>query len=1277
MNTARTFALEELRDATNNWDATNILGDGGFAIVFLAVIAGEGRVAIKKIRSPANKKERTFLRSSMHAEREIIMKYKHQNICELIGSFVDEQNEDAPYCLIYELCENGNVLERIACRDHKKRQVPPLTADQRLFIALGTCRALEYLHCKAVPPIVHRDIKSANILLDANLCPKVADFGTVRQDKLGDNDTHIKTMMVVGTRCYMPLEYLTGGEISVKTDSYALGIVICELLTGLNPMAKPLGQLVECALEDENLATVLDAKTEWKDTEMAVELATIAIRCSAFRKDKRATAQDVLPVLERLYNPNYMPTQLAVGGTYYDPDTGILSQGADSDGDGEGVVEDMGEPLLSKQYLGVLPDAGAERTSRLNWRWVLPLIAAVVMAAVAVALLLRHHHDPTGCDGMSRTLIRNDCVAWKQVVHRSPWFATAKPPACQQLVHLTDPCSCTDVITCDGGRIVGVDLHSRNLTFNANKQNSLSHLSGLQTLVLGTYPNPTNKLVGPVPLWLGKLGSLTHLNLRFNQLSGPIDAVTGLKALTNLSLDGHWGDVQHQMQLSGTIDALSGLTALTFLDVGSNQFSGPVHAIRGLKALTHLSFWNNRLSGPIDAVKGLKALTFLDLNNNPKLNGPITAVAGLTRLNTLNLNSDDFSGVVPKGPIDWSELDDCHLGGNHFACPLPPGAKEHCGATCPGPCTGSSANLSSSDCFAWQSYVWPSAWFTTSNPPVCQEPAQLTDPCSCTGVITCNQSSGRIVGVDLRRQGLVFNADEDDSLSHLGGLQTLMLGQCCQLLHRNNLVGPVPSWLVKLSGSLTHLGLDSNQLSGPIDVVKELTALKYLGLGQNQISGPIDAVRGLTELKYLGLGVNPKLNGTIDAVASLTKLTARYGTLYLQGGNFTGKVPAGPLNWSRVDVCGLGGNHFRCPLPPGAREHCNAACLEPCTGSSTDLSTNDCFAWQTYVRPSAYFANAIPAACQEAAHFTDPCSCTDVITCDGGRIVGVDLHSRNLTFNANKHGSLSHLRGLQTLVLGTSHHGGTNAMVGPMPSWLGKLAPTLTHLSLLFNRLSGSIDVVKGLTKLVHLDLGGNNLTGSIDAVRELTDLAFLDIGGNHPGCFSGPIDPLRGLTKLTHLGAGGTGCRINGPIDAVRELKRLTLLSLTTNELSGQIDAVKGLTALTYLDLSRNELSGPIDAVKQLTALTHLSLNDNPKLNGTIDAVAGLTRLTSLWLEGDDFSGVVPKGPIDWSELDDCHLGGNHFACPLPPGAKEHCGATCPGPCTGRSSGLATADCE
>jgi hypothetical protein len=141
-------------------------------------------------------------------------------------------------------------------------------------------------------------------------------------------------------------EYQNGGEISVKTDSYAVGIVLCELLTGLNPMSQPLSYLVEGALEDEKLASILDKNAVW-DLDIAWQLADIAIRCSQGRKEKRSTAQDVLPELERLRNPNYMPT-LAVGGTYYHPDTGLLTQhGDDSDSDDEGLS--AGQPAALTQ----------------------------------------------------------------------------------------------------------------------------------------------------------------------------------------------------------------------------------------------------------------------------------------------------------------------------------------------------------------------------------------------------------------------------------------------------------------------------------------------------------------------------------------------------------------------------------------------------------------------------------------------------------------------------------------------------------------------------------------------------------------------------------------------------------------------------------------------------------------------------------------------------------------------------------------------------------------
>jgi hypothetical protein len=147
---AKSFPLSELTDATSNWSASAILGKGGFAVVFLGVLRIEGRVAIKRVQMPKDEKERKFVEVSTKGEMETMYNYNHENICELLGTYLDAQKPDV-YCLVYELCENGSLLERLECRDHKNNPVPALTAEQRLLIALGTCRALEYLHVYALP----------------------------------------------------------------------------------------------------------------------------------------------------------------------------------------------------------------------------------------------------------------------------------------------------------------------------------------------------------------------------------------------------------------------------------------------------------------------------------------------------------------------------------------------------------------------------------------------------------------------------------------------------------------------------------------------------------------------------------------------------------------------------------------------------------------------------------------------------------------------------------------------------------------------------------------------------------------------------------------------------------------------------------------------------------------------------------------------------------------------------------------------------------------------
>jgi Leucine-rich repeat (LRR) protein len=518
------------------------------------------------------------------------------------------------------------------------------------------------------------------------------------------------------------------------------------------------------------------------------------------------------------------------------------------------------------------------------------------------------------------------------------------------------------------------------------------------------------------------------------------------------------------------------------------------------------------------------------------------------------------------------------------------------------------------------------------------------------------------VGVDLSNRELTLTASADDSLTEFDGLQHLVLGAVagdgsCNtpsdtgVPATNKLVGLLPSWLEKLSGSLLSLALECNAFTGSIDTISQLKLLTYLGLesnhlngsitavallpeltyfnannnrlsgaivavahltkltyldlgGGNDFDGHIDAVRQLTSLNFLGLNGNSKLNGPIDAIVNFTELNG----LRIEDCGFDGRVPAEGIYWNRFTRpgtgtgCNIAGNQFSCPLPLGAIVDCTAATCGECVGSSEGLAARDCTVWQSNARNSHFFTEAQPPACQDSKYLEDPCSCTGVITCASGRLVGVNLSSRGLTLNASANYGLSRLDGLQNLTLDS------NSLVGPLPSWLGQLAGSLKALHLGNNQLTGQLNpTVHQLMALTYLHLGNNQLTGQIRA-----------------NC------------------AG------------------LTYLNLGQNRLDGPIDAVKGLTALVGLDLDGNQLSGPIDAIEGLKMLTSLYLNNNPKLTGSIDAVADLTELTRLHLANDAFSGMVPFGPINLSKISDCHLQGNHFRCPLPPGAATSCAATC-----------------
>eukprot|EP00935_MAST-01C_sp_MAST-1C-sp1_P000817 g817.t1 len=862
------FPLAALRAATDSWDTNNVLGEGGFATVFVGKLSGLGKVAIKKCRIPDSPFEQEFARKSLRAELKTMAHYKHENLVELLGAFVDAQHVEAPYILVYELCENGCLLERLACRNHKQLAVPALSEEQRLMVALGIARALEYLHVKAMPSIIHRDVKSPNILLDGSMTAKLADFGTVRQDELDGNSTHIKTENVIGTRCYMPPEYQSGGQVSVKIDAFALGIVICELLTGINPTEQPLREVIAEALGAGELDTALDSKILWTSS-LAAALAKIAMSLTTAIKTQRAMVSAVLPDLERLRNPNYMPT-LAVGASYYDPETGQLvtegGQRKEVDEEADATVT-LDTPLLSKQDLQTSNTAGHNR-SRL--RPILLMIAVATVVVVVVVIIVASHHfhqrSATGCVGTSKSLSITDCTAWRQI-QRSKWFTEAVPPACNQFQHSADPCACAGVIGCDttSGRIVSVDLSDRNLAFRASDDDSLGLLNGLRNLTL-----TGNSLTGPLPQWVQKFNSLELLSFYNNRLSGPIDIVSQLTALTYLSL----GLNPH---INGTIGAVAHLTQLTDLHLYETQVSGPINAVAGLTKLTYLNMRSTRLSGPIDAVAKLRLLTYLDLDHNRHV-GSIDAVkklASLTELhlaeNLLNTTLASLSKLSSLTVLDladnrlWGQFD--HVSAlTHLTSLSVRGHDNHL--------TGSLHSVS-----ALTKLVHLDVYGN-------QLPGTLHAVSALLNLKYLNLGSNAVLSGDLA------------PLSELSGLTLLDLLHCnltgtiapvstLPLLNQLYLSGNRFSGgidVVKSLTDLTSLDLSVNNLGGPIDAVKGLTKLTNLELGGNDLSGPIDAVKGLTKLTNLELNFNRQLSGPIDAVKGLTKLTG----LYLENDDFSG-----------------------------------------------------------------------------------------------------------------------------------------------------------------------------------------------------------------------------------------------------------------------------------------------------------------------------------------------------------------------------------------------------
>ncbi|KAL6627267.1 hypothetical protein ACP70R_030993 [Stipagrostis hirtigluma subsp. patula] len=227
---AKTFKFAEINKATNGFDDSKVLGEGGFGCVYQGTLEDGTRVAVKVLKRYDGQGEREFL-----AEVEMLGRLHHRNLVKLLGICVEENAR----CLVYELIPNGSVESHLHGVD---RETAPLDWNARMKIALGAARALAYLHEDSNPCVIHRDFKSSNILLEHDFTPKVSDFGLARTAR-GEGNQHISTR-VMGTFGYVAPEYAMTGHLLVKSDVYSYGVVLLELLTGRKPvdMSRPAGQ---------------------------------------------------------------------------------------------------------------------------------------------------------------------------------------------------------------------------------------------------------------------------------------------------------------------------------------------------------------------------------------------------------------------------------------------------------------------------------------------------------------------------------------------------------------------------------------------------------------------------------------------------------------------------------------------------------------------------------------------------------------------------------------------------------------------------------------------------------------------------------------------------------------------------------------------------------------------------------------------------------------------------------------------------------------------------
>ncbi|KAL2557713.1 Serine/threonine-protein kinase BRI1-like 2 [Forsythia ovata] len=304
----RKLKFSQLIEATNGFSAASMIGSGGFGEVFKATLKDGSSVAIKKLIRLSCQGDREFM-----AEMETLGKIKHRNLVPLLGYCkVGEER-----LLVYEFMEYGSLEEMLHGRPRvRDRRI--LNWEERKKIARGAAKGLCFLHHNCIPHIIHRDMKSSNVLLDNEMEARVSDFGMARL--ISALDTHLSVSTLAGTPGYVPPEYYQSFRCTSRGDVYSFGVILLELLTGKRPTDKEdfgdtnLVGWVKMKVREGKAMEVIDQEllsvtkgsdeAEAEQVKEMVRYLEITLQCVDDFPSKRPTMLQVVAMLRELIPAN-------------------------------------------------------------------------------------------------------------------------------------------------------------------------------------------------------------------------------------------------------------------------------------------------------------------------------------------------------------------------------------------------------------------------------------------------------------------------------------------------------------------------------------------------------------------------------------------------------------------------------------------------------------------------------------------------------------------------------------------------------------------------------------------------------------------------------------------------------------------------------------------------------------------------------------------------------------------------------------------------------------